>query len=486
MDSFPLPSLDLDEFMKLDNMMPLGPGLGSQGPMSFPLLDDFDLPPLSPTGVLLPPVVALPNQPGGARSLPSSEGSGGTDSPTGMETGAPPADTKERVRAKNRRAQSRYREKQKNKRKETEDALDQVIEDVERLTMENARLGSNVDLMEKVLAHRDNAASVLDASKVEEDKKKGPPPDARSILRRLLPSCPGTGNSCGDQSRKTDDKVSSPKFDCNGIETIDAETCPMTTLSRSEVLTFRQVGVDIVQSRYRKMATTLADALSELNDPRAAPHTKSTAETTMMDALWECGCMCFENAVLKPTAMQNLLAVSVGEEYVDGKTPATKWAEITRSLELTPDQRDRLQPLKEVFVQRAKRIGSKRREVLATLQGQMPAQPAEEGVMSLKVLSATTSNWLALHEATAELEANMQEEHIACMEFVAKVFGGVLTPLQKAKAIVASHPAFPDVFAIAVAAGDERNLLDNGPEAAASAGQGGAAGMAGGQLVAAA
>ena len=61
------------------------------------------------------------------------------------------------------------------------------------------------------------------------------------------------------------------------------------------------------------------------------------------------------------------------------------------------------------------------------------------------------------------------------MEFVAKAFGGVLTPLQKAKALVLSFPQFPDVFAIATAAGDEAR----GPEeasvvaaaAAAAAGQ---------------
>lgn len=492
MDSFPLPSLDLDEFMKLDGMLPMGPGLqNSQGPMSYPLLDDFDLPPLSPTGVLLPPVVALPNQLGGPQSLPSSEGSGGTDSPMGQET-APPADTKERVRAKNRRAQSRYREKQKNKRKETEDALDQMTEDVERLTLENARLGTNVDLMEKVLAYRDNAASLLDASKAEEDKKKGPSPNARNIFKRLLPSCPGTEKSGGGDC-STQGTAASRKFDSNGIEietinpTNSSRPCPMENFSRADVLAFKHMGNDVVQSRYKRVATTLTDALSELDDPRAGPHTKATAQTTMMETLWECGAMCFEYAVLKPTAMQNLLAVSVGEDSIDERTPAAKWVEITRKLELTSEQSDRLQPLREVFVQRAKRIGSRRKEILAVLQGQKPAQSAEDGLASLKVSSAATLNWLALHELTTELEASMQEEHVACMEFVAKAFGGVLTPLQKAKAVVASYPAFPDVFAIAVAAGEERNLLGNGQEAAASAAeQGGAAGMAGGQLVAAA
>ncbi|KAG7668652.1 hypothetical protein KSW81_005411 [Nannochloris sp. 'desiccata'] len=53
------------------------------------------------------------------------------------------------------------------------------------------------------------------------------------------------------------------------------------------------------------------------------------------------------------------------------------------------------------------------------------------------------------------------EEHLACMELVAKCFGGVLTPLQKAKAIVDSYPAFPDVLAIATAAAVELQRQKN-------------------------
>ena len=45
------------------------------------------------------------------------------------------------------------------------------------------------------------------------------------------------------------------------------------------------------------------------------------------------------------------------------------------------------------------------------------------------------------------------------MEFVAKGFGGILTPLQKAKAIVACSPAFPDIYSIATAALEEERQL---------------------------
>ena len=49
----------------------------------------------------------------------------------------------------------------------------------------------------------------------------------------------------------------------------------------------------------------------------------------------------------------------------------------------------------------------------------------------------------------------MQAEHKAAIDFIAVAFGRVLTSIQKAKALVISHPHFPDVMALATAAHDE-------------------------------
>lgn len=60
-----------------------------------------------------------------------------------------------------------------------------------------------------------------------------------------------------------------------------------------------------------------------------------------------------------------------------------------------------------------------------------------------------------VNECTAELKANLQEEHLAGMEFIGTVFKTILSPLQKARAIVQSYPFYPDVYqvgAVAVAA----------------------------------
>ena len=51
-----------------------------------------------------------------------------------------------------------------------------------------------------------------------------------------------------------------------------------------------------------------------------------------------------------------------------------------------------------------------------------------------------------VNECTTELKANLQEEHLAGMEFIGTVFKTILSPLQKARAIVQSYPFYPDVY----------------------------------------
>lgn len=53
-----------------------------------------------------------------------------------------------------------------------------------------------------------------------------------------------------------------------------------------------------------------------------------------------------------------------------------------------------------------------------------------------------------VNECTAELKANLQEEHLAGMEFIGTVFKTILSPLQKARAIVQSYPFYPDVYQV--------------------------------------
>lgn len=57
-----------------------------------------------------------------------------------------------------------------------------------------------------------------------------------------------------------------------------------------------------------------------------------------------------------------------------------------------------------------------------------------------------------MNECTAELKANLQEEHLAGMEFIGTVFKTILSPLQKARVIVQSYPFYPDVYQVGAGA----------------------------------
>jgi hypothetical protein len=58
-----------------------------------------------------------------------------------------------------------------------------------------------------------------------------------------------------------------------------------------------------------------------------------------------------------------------------------------------------------------------------------------------------------VNECTAELKSNLQEEHLAGMEFIGTVFKTIFNPLQKARAIVQSYPFYPDVYQVRARAG---------------------------------
>ena len=456
-----LPSVDMDELMKLDAGALRE---ATDWALSFSFSPSLDIPD-SPTGILdsltLPPAVALPSVPRDntfASSDGSGEGSGAAHDDDGSPTAgaAPaggrrkkpaPAEAKERVRAKNRRAQNKYREKQKAARAETEVALDQAVADVERLRLENARLGLSNQVMEKVLDVRETTVSLLEQSR-EEIASDSALPGTYSALKPTAP-LPRYLEDCSEQAGAESGCVQG--------------TCPLESMSQSEIAVLQKKPPAEVKRFYEGLVFKLRDALQEVTDARSAGRPLETAETAMKEVLWQAGCMCFETAVTHPQAMQKLLAASVedGTAAPDAADHARAWEEITRSLELTVDQRRRLQPIREVFVQRISRVKTRRAAALQGLQGVGAPAPTDG---SLRALQAATAQWVRLNETSQDLAASQQEEHVACMELVAKAFGGVLTPLQKAKAIVAAYDAykqFPDAFAIATAAGKGLDVLED-------------------------
>ncbi|KAL6778281.1 hypothetical protein ACKKBG_A17595 [Auxenochlorella protothecoides x Auxenochlorella symbiontica] len=113
-----------------------------------------------------------------------------------------------------------------------------------------------------------------------------------------------------------------------------------------------------------------------------------------------------------------------------------------------------------------RRVVEERRAILDRLQ----SVSVPDRMLALQSVIAET---LKVNECTVELKANLQEEHLAGMEFIGTVFKTIFTPLQKARAIVQSYPFYPDVYQIATALVSEQEAgLDGvgaGPGAEAGA-----------------
>jgi len=328
-----------------------------------------------------------------------------------------------RTRAKNRKAQAKYRQKLKSARAETESALDQAIADVERLRLENARLLTNNDAMERVLDVRDATAGIL------EEGKKAHEVDlqVRTTFKALTAS-----KSAPPDHRPGD----------NGAPGDDNKDCPLKGLSTSEIAALKNTRPETIANHYSMIVKGVRDALAlRETDPSAGTE-------AMHAALWEAGCFCWERAVLQPTTLQRLMAAEVNDGVEAEADPQymQRWRDITAGLGLSEEQKQDMAAPLQVFKQRIARVKEQRRAALEKLQA--AALPAG-GDESLLVLQQATARWLKVNAASQDLSASMQEEHVACMELVARVFGRTMTPLQKAQVMVAAHPQFPDAFAIA-------------------------------------
>lgn len=100
---------------------------------------------------------------------------------------------------------------------------------------------------------------------------------------------------------------------------------------------------------------------------------------------------------------------------------------------------------------------ARRGRVETQRSGRAPSQPGQltrVGPPTFQPPSPhTPSSSPQVNECTAELKSNLQEEHLAGMEFIGTVFKTILSPLQKARAIVQSYPFYPDIYQASSRAG---------------------------------
>lgn len=237
-----MPSFDseLDQMFKMDSgALQQWMGIPSPG-LSMPTLNHIPMPE-SPTGVLhntLPPIITLPTD----ATFASDSGSGlaaGEEFSPRAATG-PPAkkqgskvaelsdEQKNRVRAKNRRAQDRYRNKKKAEREAKAEAVEQIASDVERLRLENERLTRTNGLMENVLVVRDAWASVLQQNKDEAEAQGDHRVSLPAVLQRLRGPGPSAAQLCKEESG-----------------------CPLTGLSQSEVAAVKAMAPEVFMEHFK-------------------------------------------------------------------------------------------------------------------------------------------------------------------------------------------------------------------------------------------
>ncbi|KAI3437838.1 hypothetical protein D9Q98_000284 [Chlorella vulgaris] len=320
------------------------------------------------------------------------------------------------VQEKNRRAQKRFRERQKAKMKDMGEQLDDMSSELGQLRVENNSLKNRNTILEKVLALRDEHIRMLQ--------------DEQQVF--------DLGNHYLQSSNQ--------KLLTGGSSAVNALALGTTAgpLTTSEIKAVKGMPSDVVIGRWKETVRELGNILVQVE---GCPDTNDQRHQAAMNALCQvldqAGQLCMHTAVLHPTNMQKLISATLD----DGRSGVTaedrtRWAAVTQSLQLSQDQRAQIVSLRAIFLRRMTKVMEERRTILAKLQ--MVNIPDR-----MMALQSVISETLKVNECTTELKANLQEEHLAGMEFIGTVFKTILTPLQKARAIVQSYPFYPDVYQIA-------------------------------------
>uniref|UniRef100_A0A1D1ZS83 BZIP domain-containing protein n=1 Tax=Auxenochlorella protothecoides TaxID=3075 RepID=A0A1D1ZS83_AUXPR len=403
-------------------------------------------------------------------SRPPADSDHSSDDAEGRSRG-PDAHKTTAIQEKNRRAQKRFRERQKAKMKDMTEELDDMTSELGRLRVENGALKNRNSILEKVLALRDEHIRVLQDEQhvfdlgnhhlqTSNPKLLGPGPAAPAML--------GYGAGGGGSGLQGGGLPGSGQGAGSQLPARGSGPLALSAALASEVASVKTMPADAVISRWKETVRELGNILVTLEgcpDPSAPAHAEASATLTrVLDAA---GALCMHTAVLHPTNMQRLIATALddGRSGISSEDRA-RWAGVTASLALAPDQRAQVVSLRAIFLRRMRRVVEERRAILDRLQ----SVSVPDRMLALQSVIAET---LKVNECTVELKANLQEEHLAGMEFIGTVFKTIFTPLQKARAIVQSYPFYPDVYQIATALVSEQEAgLDGvgaGPGAEAAA-----------------
>lgn len=429
--------------------------------------------------------------PAAATSAPAPRGKGGKKELS--------EEQKERIKAKNRRAQARYREKKKAEASAAEAEFHSTVRELERLRLENSHLQEQQMAMDKVLNVREFFFSMLEAGKASQEEDAASAAAAAKHAKAASEAkpppcgCPSAAQCTCMLPNGSAAKLAAQQLTiCHSVALADDAApagpeggsplgrgqCPFTGLSLSQIAELKKTPPEQLQRTWRGIAQRLAHMLQQLESARSSqdPSLAARAEQLERDVettLREGQAFCFEHAVYQPTNVQKLFAASLD----DGRSNLSAedlhhWEAVAGSLSLTEQQLERLEAARTRFLASIADVCAERRAIFERLQVLNAEIPT-----SLRVLQQATAAWLKVHEATAELTANMNQEHCVCMTFLRDAFGYTLTPVQKAAAIVKSFPYFPDMYSIssvalkathheALVGNEPRRMLEAGPVSA--------------------
>eukprot|EP00887_Chlorella_sp_A99_P007855 scaffold20.g7855.t1 len=406
------PDLDLDNLL-----VPFRTGLPGATPFGAP----------APTpnlfsSIVLPEPSSAGAAAGGEGDSAGSQGGGargGGLAAAGGRGGKASDQRQSAIQEKNRRAQKRFRERQKAKMKDMGEQLDEMSGELSKLRVENNGLKNRNSILEKVLALRDEHIRVLQDEQQVFDlgqhylqassQKLLPAPAGGSSASLMLTAGPGGALVGGG---------------------------PVGAMTTSEIKAVKSMPAELIINRWKDTVRELGNILVQIEgSPDRAGRGYQEATEALCRVLDQAGQLCMHTAVLHPTNMQRLIAATLD----DGRSGASaedrgRWAAVTASLQLTEEQKSQVLSLRGIFLRRMARV-------LQKLQG----VSIPDRMLALQSVIAET---LRVNECTSELKANLQEEHLAGMEFIGTVFKTIFSPLQKARAIVQSYPFYPDVYQI--------------------------------------
>jgi hypothetical protein len=386
---------------------------------------------------------------------------------------------------KNRRAQKRFRERQKAKVQDIGSQLENMDSKLQNLRLENNHLKSKNGVLEQVLMVKDeHIRSLQDEQNVFDlgafyirsmgTIESGPSSRSGDLLTIETGATSG-GTEDGSDGNNNNNNINNNNS--NKISEVNATGSGeivaregtssysdqlMTGMNQPDsdgsvsrvmasinfdVQAIKTMPAKMVLDSWKKFVQELGIILVQVDEAELTNNfeQKMRVISELCRALEQMGSFCMHTAVLHPTNMQHLMASTLdgghsGANAADNR----RWAEIANSLDLTGDQMSQIIALRDFYVKRMSKVMEQRRAALQNLQTLMvPGQ--------ISALQNAIQQTLRVNRVTKQLKSNLQEEHLAALEFLGTIMKCVFTPLQKARAIVRSYPFYPDLYQIAVA-----------------------------------